>query len=225
MLRWQHHGRVYQGLNGTAGPDPAVASARIHIRAIQCHCIVEAGRACDPFHFLLLTVALDRFHTARIVRGIKHQHKIAPQPHLIRARVPGMFPCAVKSKYKTGSAGHFPARPSALTRKDPGLLGKNDPLALSASAPEAEWTHTVNIVGLARAKRFRVRLDGNLDTSAHPLGANGANFGARQAFHAFGVDDVDHCSELCSESCSKSCSQCGSLYPSTSGSFFVSAED
>jgi hypothetical protein len=77
---------------------------------------------------------------------------------------------------------------------------------------------------LARAKRFLVSLYGNLDTSAHPLGANGANFGARQAFHAFGVDDVDHCSELCSESCSKSCSQCGSLYPSTSGSFFVSAE-
>ncbi len=67
-------------------------------------------------------------------------------------------------------------RPSALTRKDPGLLGKNDPLDLSAPDPKAEWTHTVNIADLACAKRLLVLLDGNLDTRSVSLRVKWRNF-------------------------------------------------
>ena len=82
----------------------------------------------------------------------------------------------------------------------------------------------LNLADLARANGSWCYSTAIWTPGARPFGSNGAISGARQALHAFGVDDVDHCSELCSESCSKSCSQCGSLYPSTNGSFFVSAE-
>ena len=51
---------------------------------------------CDLFHLLRLTVAPERFHTARIARGREHQHQVVRRLHLIRARVPAQFPCAVR---------------------------------------------------------------------------------------------------------------------------------
>jgi hypothetical protein len=52
----------------------------------------------------------------------------------------------------------------------------------------------MNIADLARAKRFLVLLT-EIWTPGSPLfGSNGANVGARQGPHAFGVEDVDHCS-------------------------------
>ena len=64
----------------------------------------------------------------------------------------------------------------------------------------------MNNAVLARAKRSHMLLM-EIWTAGSPLfGLNGANFGARQELHAFGVDDVGHRPELCSEFCSKSCS-------------------
>jgi len=54
---------------------------------------------------------------------------------------------------------------SALTKNDPGLLGKNDPLGLSAPPPESEWTHTVNLTDLACAKQLPSACRGDLTSS------------------------------------------------------------
>jgi hypothetical protein len=74
------------------------------------------------------------------------------------------------------------------------LLGKSDPPGTICWIPESEWSHTVNITDLACAKLF-MGISAAIGTIyASPFGANGSIFGAGQALHAFGVDDVAPCS-------------------------------
>jgi hypothetical protein len=49
----------------------------------------------------------------------------------------------------------------------------------------------VHLADLARAKRLAVLFSGDLERTSGFFGSNGASFGARQALHAFGVDDVE----------------------------------